>query len=163
MLRTFLSGMTGGIVSLAPGMDAAMVYASAFFSGASTPQEFAGLLLDMHRASGVIWLVQDGLGTGRLSEERTAEYLREIARTLPPAAWRGLLESFDEIRAEGQPPRFEPSDEATIAHRAGLWCASTGRQASVMFSLNQRMKRMLPAPTAEPSQPATGQRPRSPQ
>ena len=117
----------------------------------------------MHRASGVIWLVQDGLGTGRLGEERTAGYLREIARTLPPAAWRGLLESFDEIRADGQPPRFEPSDEATIARRAALWCASTGRQASVTFSLNQRMKGMLPAPTAEPSQPATGQRPRSPQ
>ena len=161
MLRTFLSAMTGGIASLAPGMDAAPVYASAFFSGASTPREFARMLLNMHRASGVIWLVQDGLGTGRLSEERTAEYLREIARALPPAAWRGLLESFDEVRAEGQPPRFEPSDEATIARRADLWCASTGRQASVMFSLNQRMIGMLPAPTPEPSPPATGQKPRS--
>ena len=113
----------------------------------------------MHRASGVIWLVQDGLGTGRLSEERTADYLGEIARTLPPAAWRGLMESFDQIRVDGQPPRFEPSDEATIARRAELWCASTGRQASVMFSLNQRMKGMLPK--AEPSRPETGQKPRS--
>ncbi|MBS0451535.1 MAG: DUF4434 domain-containing protein [Proteobacteria bacterium] len=161
MLRTFLAAMTDGIVSMAPGMDEAPVYASAFFSGASTPQEFAGLLLTMYRATGVIWLVQDGLGTGRMSEELTAAYLREIARTLPPAAWRGLLETFDQVQALGQPPRFEPSDEATIARRAALWCSSTGRQASVTFSLNQRMKAMLPEPTAEPRQGATERRPQN--
>lgn len=150
MLRNFLSAMSSGIASLAPGMDEAPVYASAFFSGASTPKEFTRMLLNMHRATGVIWLVQDGLGTGRMSEKRTADYLSEIARTLPPAGWRGLLESFDERRTEGQPPRYEPSDAATIARRAALWCASTGRQASVVFSLNQQMKGLLPAPAPEP-------------
>lgn len=144
MVRNHLAAMSDAIASL-PGMAEAPIYASAFFSGASTPNEFARMLLTLHRATGVIWLVQDGLGTGRLSEERTTDYLGEIARTLPPAGWRGLLEGFDERRTEGQSPSFEPSNEATIARRADLWCASTGRQASVTFSVNQQMKGLLPA------------------
>ena len=112
--------------------------------------------------------VSDSKSGGSLVDYKYEPNPQAVLETLVPQAvavkvYRGLLESFDEIHTDGQPPRFEPSDEATIARRAALWCASTGRQASVMFSLNQRMKGMLPAPTAEPSQPATGQRPRSPQ
>jgi len=145
MLRNHLAAMGDSLASLTPGMAGAPVFASAFFSGASAPEQFAVFLRDLHRGTGVIWLVQDGLGTGRLDEARTADYLGAIARTLPPAGWRGLIEVFDERRAPDGSTRYEPSAPATIARREALWCASTGRQASVVFSLNQSMKGLLPA------------------
>lgn len=144
MLRNYLAALADRLGSLTPGMAGAPIYASAFFSGASTPDEFAHLLRDLYRATGVIWLVQDGLGTGRMDEARTAGYLSAIAQMLPPAAWRGLLEVFDEQHVEGAPPRFEPSAPDTVARRDALWCACTGRHAEVVFSLNQRMKELLP-------------------
>ncbi|MDM0110822.1 DUF4434 domain-containing protein [Variovorax sp. J22R133] len=144
MLRNYLAPMRDALSAMAPGAPQTPLYASVFYSGASSPEDFARMLLRLHRGTGVVWIVQDGLGTDRLPPERTAAYLRAVASTLPPEGWRALLEVFDEQRTPGQPPRFEPSDEATIARRAGLWCLATGRQAQIVFSLNQVMAGMLP-------------------
>ena len=144
MLRSYLADMREALSAMAPGTPQIPLYASAFYSGASSPEDFVHLLLRLQRDTGVVWIVQDGLGTDRLPYDRAAAFLSGVARTLPPEGWRALLEVFNEQRSPGQPPRFEPSDEATIERRAAFWCLTIGRQAEMVFSLNQLMARILP-------------------
>jgi len=147
MLRTYLGAMRDGLARLAPGRAELPVYVSAFFSGASTPGNFASLLARLHRDTGVVWVVQGGMGTHRLSDARTAAYLRAISNTLPETAWVGLLEVFDQQPASGAAPAtFEPSTDAEVEQRRALWCASTGRQPEMTFSLNQRVVAARAAP-----------------
>jgi hypothetical protein len=94
----------------------------------------------LHRDTRVIWIVQDGMGTHRLPDERTKAYLSAISRTLPPTGWRGLPEAFDESRVDDQAPRFEHTSPQVIAHRMALCCASTDRQPAMTFSLNVLLK-----------------------
>jgi len=145
LLQSFLAGMREALAELSPRTP---VYASAFFSGATTPEEFARQLARLNQGTGVTWIVQDGLGTHRMTEARTRDYLAAIAQAMPAAAWRGLLEGFDERRGvDGQSASsFEASADTTLARRAELWCATTGRQAEVVFSLNQQMAAALPPP-----------------
>lgn len=143
MLSAHLVSMREALARLTPGAPEKPVYISTFFSGASSPQNFAQMLERLHRDTRVIWIVQDGMGTHRLPDERTKAYLSAISRTLPPTGWRGLLEAFDESRVDDQAPRFEPASPEVIAHRMALWCASTGRQPAVTFSLNELMKGIL--------------------
>jgi len=149
MLRDYLGAMREGLARLAPDKAALPVYVSAFFSGASSPGSFARLLERLHRETGVVWVVQGGMGTHRLSDVRTARYLRAISRTLPDTGWVGLLEVFDQQQAGGTAPAtFEPSTDAEVEQRRVLWCASTGRQPEMTFSLNQRVAAARPGPSA---------------
>ncbi|WP_324816108.1 hypothetical protein [Variovorax sp.] len=138
-LRDYLAAMRDGLARLVPGEAERPVYASAFFSRASKPEQFAALLALLHRETGVVWIVQDGLGTHRMSEPDTAEYLRAISRALPPTGWVGLLEVFDQRRGPGTGPVFAPSEDAEVERRRAIWCSSAGRLPEMTFSLNQRI------------------------
>ncbi|MFZ4288082.1 DUF4434 domain-containing protein [Variovorax sp. HJSM1_2] len=143
LLRAYLASVCDALTREGRGQAGApVVYASAFFSGASPPGEFAGMLSRLHRETGVIWIVQDGLGTSRLSEARTAAYLRAIAQALPTESWEGILEVFDQHQPKGQAPTFDPSAEATIFRRQAIWRNSIGREPGMTFSLNQRMAKL---------------------
>ncbi|WP_027468138.1 DUF4434 domain-containing protein [Deefgea rivuli] len=120
----------------------APIYASTFFGGHSSPQEYARMLKKIHQETGIIWLVQDGLGVLRQPQPNTRQYLRTMSRTLPTNAWLGLLETFTELNQTGE-NRFCPASRSEIESRRKLWCSATGREPEVYFSLNQFNNKLL--------------------
>ena len=141
MLRSYLTKMRDALNRLAPAERPIPIFASTFFSGATSPQRFARKLARLHLDTGVIWVVQGGMGTRRMTEAATAPYLKAISATLPPSGWVGLLEVFDEQSKDGE-ITFVPSADETIEQRRHVWCSSTGRQPIMAFSLNQRMDKL---------------------
>jgi hypothetical protein len=120
----------------------APVYASTFFGGHSSPQDYANLLKKIHQDSGIIWLVQDGLGVRRHPQPNTRQYLHIIKRTLPTASWLGLLETFTELD-QTDDNRFCPATRKEVETRRKLWCRATGKEPEVYFSLNQFNNQLL--------------------
>lgn len=139
ILSRHFKTMIIGLRKLSPQIP---VYASTFFGGHSSPQEYANMLKKIHQETGIIWLVQDGLGVIRKPQPNTRQYLRTMSRTLPAAAWLGLLETFTELDQSAD-NRFCPATQSEIETRRKLWCNATGREPEVYFSLNQFNNELL--------------------
>ncbi|WP_028453721.1 DUF4434 domain-containing protein [Chitinilyticum aquatile] len=133
MLADHLQRSVRQLQRLTPGRP---VYASAFFGGHGKPQDFARMLAQLHRQSGIIWLIQDGQGVARTPRPDTRLYLHAISTTLPAKSWLGVVEVFNE-QPGATGSRFCPASSAEIAQRRVLWCRATGQEAAVYFSLNQ--------------------------
>ncbi|MBM9888081.1 MULTISPECIES: DUF4434 domain-containing protein [Deefgea] len=118
------------------------VYASTFFGGHTTPQDYANFLNKIHLETGIIWMVQDGQGVFRSPRPNTLRYLSAVNKTLPSNAWLGLLENFTELNQTSE-NRFCPASTTEIKERQKLWCAATGREPDVYFSLNQLNNQLL--------------------
>jgi len=144
LLAEHLQILSHKLHRLRPGLK---VYISSFSGGHGSPQDQADLLKRLNASTGLIWLIQDGLGLRRSQAIDTAAELRLLSQALPPTAWRGVLELFDE--QEEQPAqRFCPASSLEIQRRLALWCQATGRQPEAWFSLNQAQHHVL---TAEPA------------
>lgn len=119
------------------------IYASAFFGGTTMAQTFARQLTEISTATKINWLIQDGLGTNRMTENETAEYLKKMAKHLPPTKWRGILEIFTIKKNEDGSSLFCRANQQEIKKRIKIWKHSTTRIPSVIFSGNQLASQYL--------------------
>ncbi|MQR01154.1 DUF4434 domain-containing protein [Glaciimonas soli] len=116
------------------------VYASVFFSGNQDPVSFAKMLEKINKETGIIWLIQDGLGEQRHNKIDTTQYLHSITQSLPPQAWQGVLEIFSEQSHQtrtGIETEYCPASKYSIQKRITTWCEATGKNPEVIFSLTQ--------------------------
>ncbi|UAK72851.1 DUF4434 domain-containing protein [Aeromonas enteropelogenes] len=113
LLASHLASSVNSLRELAP----VPVYASTFFTGKMSPQAYQAFLSRLAGA-GVSLVVQDGSGTGVLSQPERELYLSALA----PCAGRmsGLIHELFVQQAGGTTFRAEPLDEA---QQRALWAA----------------------------------------
>ncbi len=98
------------------------------------------MLEKINKETGIIWLIQDGLGENRPNKIDTAEYLRSITQYVPAQAWQGVLGIFSERSHQtktGIDTEYCPASKHDIQKRITTWYEATGKNPGVIFSLTQ--------------------------
>lgn len=139
ILRAHLLALSSELKALAPQVP---IYASVFFGGNTPPTKFGQQINALIKATGIVVLVQDGLGTGRMSASQTQRYLRNFTAQLPRQHWHGLLETFDTLRV-GMVDYFCLTQPKALESRKELWLAATKKTPKAVFSINQLVPSQL--------------------
>jgi len=134
LLTTHLQESTHQLAPLAPGRT---VMISSFFAGFMTPDSYSSMLTHLQEGNNFLWLIQDGLGTGRLSTTETSRYLQVIAEKAlrDTLAYKGILEIFTQSAKD---KKFVPASAAESTERKNLWCEKTQAFPEFSFSLRYR-------------------------
>jgi hypothetical protein len=142
LLLNYLQAMVKIIRAVTPNQP---IYMSTFFSGAQTPDAYALWLKSLSEQTGVIWLIQDGLGTKRMSNLETMRYLQAVAKNVPQRNWKALVEIFQQTDTN-KGVVFCPISPSEKKARRAFWCNATGQAPWAAFSLMQHMHKSRQAP-----------------
>ena len=127
LLQQHLSLMVEELAQLP--IPAPPVMISTFFTGQMLPEDYATMIEDQAKNSGVIFLIQDGTGTNRLTDYETALYLNKFQSK---NNWYGILENFTPI---ANTKDFDAASPQVVKTRKKLWCSASNTAPLFIFSL----------------------------
>lgn len=108
---------------------------SSFFAGFMTPDDYSAMLARLSGSGGddLLWLVQDGLGTGRLNAMETGRFMGAFQDQALP--YKGVLEIFTQTAEDSG---FVSASPVEIRERGSVWCENTQNFPDITFSLRYR-------------------------
>jgi len=134
LLKNHLQKIARQLGDLEPALP---LMVSSFFAGFMTPDNYSSMLARLQKESEVLWLIQDGLGTGRLSSMETGRYMKALAekKNKKRLQYMGIVELFTQTAKTSE---IVPASVAEIRKRELLWCEEARVFPDIAFSLRYR-------------------------